>query len=78
MPRVILRDSELSRIQQEIKKRKGVEFNTTNQEAVFSMLKYWCREAAKGHADVESVVKREERFLVVGNDDFFAALRSIL
>jgi len=78
MARIILRDDDLSRIQQEIKKRKGVDFNTTNEEAVFSMLKYWCREAAKGHADVEAVAKREDRFVVTANDEFFTALRAVL
>ncbi len=78
MPRIILRDTELSRIQQELKKKRGVDFTTTNEEAVFSMLKYWCRESAKGNAEVDSVTQREERFMVAGNDDFFAALRTIL
>ena len=78
MARIILRDTDLSLIQQELKKRRGVDFNTTNEEAVFSMLKYWCREAAKGQADIDSVTQREDRFMVVGNDDFFSALRTVL
>ena len=78
MPRIILRHSELETIQQELKSRKGVDFNTSNQEAVFSMLKYWCREAAKGEADVEAVVQREDRFLVNGNRDFLTALQQVL
>ena len=78
MPRIILRENDLETIQQELKTRKGVDFNTTNQEAVFSMLKYWCREAAKGEADVESVTQSDNRFLVMGNNDFITALQNTL
>ncbi|MHC4223761.1 MAG: hypothetical protein ACYSX0_00775 [Planctomycetota bacterium] len=78
MTRIILRAKELESIQQELKSRKGVDFNTSNQEAVFSMLKYWCREAAKGEADVESVTQSDDRFLVTGNRDFLTALQSLL
>jgi hypothetical protein len=78
MPRIILLPDHLATIQQELKKRRGVDFNTSNQEAVFSMLKYWCREAAKGEADVEQVTQREDRFLVLGNQDFVAALQTVL
>ncbi|MFQ5845054.1 MAG: hypothetical protein ACE5JG_08705 [Planctomycetota bacterium] len=78
MPRIILRENELSRIQQQIKERRGVDFNTGNEEAVFSMLQYWCREAAKGGADVEAVVQKEDRFLVRGNRDFITALQGAL
>ncbi|MGH7163852.1 MAG: hypothetical protein ACREID_10250 [Planctomycetota bacterium] len=78
MPRIILRPDNLAAIQQELKKRRNVDFNTSNEEAVFSMLKYWCREAAKGQADVESVSHKEDRFLVSGNTDFFTSLRAVL
>ena len=78
MPRIILRVSELATIQQELKTRKGVDFTTSNQEAVFSMLKYWCREAAKGEADVETVTQTDDRFLVSGNRDFLTALQALL
>jgi hypothetical protein len=78
MPRIILGPDHLATIQQELKKRRGVDFTTSNQEAVFSMLKYWCREAAKGEADVEEVKQREDRFLVVGNKDFLTALQTVL
>jgi hypothetical protein len=78
MPRIILRESELTTIQQELKNRKGVDFTTSNKEAVFSMLKYWCREAAKGEADVEAVTQTDDRFLVSGNNDFLAALQTLL
>ena len=78
MPRIILRESELATIQQELKTRKGVDFTTSNQEAVFSMLKYWCREAAKGEADVETVTQTDDRFLVSGNRDFLTALQALL
>ena len=78
MPRIILRERDLETIQQQLKTRKGVDFNTSNQEAVFSMLKYWCREAAKGQADVEAVTQSEDRFLVLGNDDFITALQKTL
>ena len=57
---------------------KGVDFTTSNQEAVFSMLKYWCREKARGRADVEAVTQKEDRFLVTGNKDFLTALQSAL
>ena len=78
MPRIILDQSHLTTIQGELKEKRGVDFNTSNEEAVFSMLKYWCREAAKGEADVESVDQKDERYLVVGNNDFFAALQNLL
>ena len=76
--RIILREQDLAAIQQELKTRKGVDFNTSNQEAVFSMLKYWCREAAKGEADVEAVTQTDDRFLVNGNKDFLTALQAVL
>jgi hypothetical protein len=78
MPRIILRDADLTTIQQQLKTSKGVDFNTTNQEAVFSMLKYWCRESAKGEADVEEVTQKEDKFLVLGNNDFITALQTAL
>ena len=78
MPRIILDQQHLTTIQGELKEKRGVDFNTSNQEAVFSMLKYWCREAAKGEADVESVAQKEERYLVVGNKDFLTALQAVL
>jgi hypothetical protein len=78
MPRIILREDNLARIQQELKQRRNVDFTISNEEAVFSMLKYWCREAAKGQADVDEVTQKEDRFIVVGNDDFFKALHSVL
>ncbi|MHC4957454.1 MAG: hypothetical protein ACYTGN_03695 [Planctomycetota bacterium] len=78
MPRIILRDADLTTIQQQLKTSKGVDFNTTNQEAVFSMLKYWCRESAKGEADIEEVTQKEDRFLVLGNTDFITALQTAL
>ena len=78
MPRIILRERDLETIQKQLKTRKGVDFNTSNQEAVFSMLKYWCREAAKGKADVEAVTQSEDRFLVLGNTDFITALQNTL
>jgi len=78
MPRIILSQDHLTTIQRELKDTRGVDFNTSNQEAVFSMLKYWCREAAKGQADVESVAQKDDRYMVVGNGDFFAALQSVL
>ena len=78
MARIILRENDLAAIQQELKTRKGVDFNTSNQEAVFSMLKYWCREAAKGEADVEAVTQTDDRFLVNGNKDFLTALQAVL
>jgi hypothetical protein len=78
MPRIILRPDHIASIQQELKQSKGVDFTTSNQEAVFSMLKYWCREKARGRADVESVTQKEDRFLVVGNSDFLTALQSAL
>ena len=78
MARIILEQNHLATIQRELKERRGVDFNTSNQEAVLSMLKYWCREAAKGEADVEGVTQKEDRFLVVGNTDFLSALRTVL
>ena len=78
MPRIILQNDHLETIQRELKERRGVDFNTSNREAVFSMLKYWCREAAKGEADIDEVTQQEERFLVTGNRDFIAALQTIL
>jgi len=79
MPRIILKAEHLETIQRELKERRGVDFNTSNREAVFSMLKYWCREAAKGEADIEEVSQQpEERFLVVGNRDFISALQTLL
>ena len=55
-----------------------MDFTTSNQEAVTSMLKYWCREAAKGEADVESVAQKENGFLIEGNADFLTALQTVL
>jgi hypothetical protein len=79
MPRIILSQDHLTTIQQQLKESRGVDFNTSNQEAVFSMLKYWCRERAKGQADVETVAaKEEDRFLVTGNRDFLTALQNVL
>ena len=79
MPRIILNADHLETIQRELKERRGVDFNTSNREAVFSMLKYWCREAAKGEADIEEVSQQpEERFLVAGNTDFITALQKLL
>ena len=78
MPRIILQSDHLETIQRELKERRGVDFNTSNREAVFSMLKYWCREAAKGEADIDEVTQQEERFLVTGNRDFISALQTIL
>jgi len=78
MPRIILRPDHIAAIQQELKQSKGVDFTTSNQEAVFSMLKYWCREKAKGRADVETVTQKEDRFIVTGNTDFLTALQSAL
>jgi hypothetical protein len=78
MPRIILRPDHIATIQQELKESKGVDFTTSNQEAVFSMLKYWCREKAKGRADVETVTQKEDRFIVTGNTDFLTALQSAL
>jgi hypothetical protein len=78
MPRIILQQDHLTTIQQELKEHRGVDFNTSNQEAVFSMLKYWCREAASGNADVESVTQKQERYMVVGNREFFSALQKVL
>ena len=37
MPRIILRAEQLDQIQQQIKEKRGMDFNTTNEEAVFSM-----------------------------------------
>jgi len=78
MPRIILRPDHIAAIQQELKQSKGVDFTTSNQEAVFSMLKYWCREKAKGRADVETVTQKEDRFIVTGNTDFLTALQSAI
>ena len=78
MPRIILRAEQLDQIQQQIKEKRGMDFTTTNEEAVFSMLKYWCREAAKGAADVDLVTQKEDRFLVEGNSDFISALQTAL
>lgn len=78
MPRIILNSDHLETIQQELKQSRGVDFNTSNQEAVFSMLKYWCREAAKGQADVESVSQKPSGYLVTGNGDFLTALQAVL
>jgi len=78
MPRIILDQEHLAAIQRELKSNRGVDFNTSNEEAVFSMLKYWCRESAKGDADVESVSQKDKRYLIVGNRDFFGALQSLL
>ena len=55
MPRIILKQDHLESIQKQLKEKRGVDFATSNEEAVLSMLKYWCREAAKGEADVETV-----------------------
>ena len=78
MPRIILNPEHLASLQQELKEKRGVDFNTTNEEAVFSMLKYWCREAAKGEADIEEVAQKEERYMITGNRDFIAALQNVL
>jgi len=78
MPRIILDQEHLAAIQRELKSNRGVDFNTSNEEAVFSMLKYWCRESAKGDADVESVSQKDERYMIVGNRDFFGALQKLL
>jgi hypothetical protein len=78
MPRIMLRADHIAAIQKELKQSKGVDFTTSNQEAVFSMLKYWCREKTKGRADVESVQQRDDRFLVVGNSEFLTALQSAI
>ncbi len=78
MPRIMLSPQDLESIQQSLKEERGVDFNTSNEEAVFSMLKYWCRESAKGDADVESVDQKEERYLIAGNRDFLSALQKAL
>ncbi|MHC4547576.1 MAG: hypothetical protein ACYTEZ_02275 [Planctomycetota bacterium] len=78
MPRIILSQDHLATIQQELKESRGVDFNTSNQEAVFSMLKYWCRETTEGRADVESVAQKESGYLVAGNADFLGALQKLL
>jgi len=78
MPRIILTQDHLATIQQELKQSRGVDFNTSNQEAVFSMLKYWCRETTQGQADVESVTQKEDRYLVSGNGRFLTALQGVL
>ncbi|MHC4955837.1 MAG: hypothetical protein ACYTGZ_18455 [Planctomycetota bacterium] len=78
MPRIILKQDHLDSIQQQLKEKRGVDFTTSNEEAVFSMLKYWCREAAKGEADVEAVSQKEVGFLIDGNKDFLSALQTVL
>ena len=78
MPRIILNPEHLASLQQELKEKRGVDFNTTNEEAVFSMLKYWCREAAKGEADIEEVNQKEDRYMITGNRDFISALQNVL
>ena len=78
MARIILNHDHLATIQQELKSKRGVDFNTSNQEAVLSMLKYWCREAAKGEADVESVSEKDTGYLITGNPDFLTALQGVL
>ena len=78
MPRIILRSDHLETIQQQLKEKRGVDFTTSNQEAVTSMLKYWCREAAKGEADVESVAQKENGLLIEVNADFMTALNTVL
>lgn len=78
MPRIILKQDHLEAIQQQLKEKRGVDFNTSNEEAVLSMLKYWCREAAKGEADVETVSQKDTGFLIEGNKDFMGALHSVL
>jgi len=75
MPRIILEPQHLETISQALKEERGVDFNTSNEEAVLSMLKYWCRESAKGDADVESVDAKDGRYLVAGNRDFLNALQ---
>jgi len=78
MPRIILKQDHLDSIQQQLKEKRGVDFTTSNEEAVLSMLKYWCREAAKGEADIESVSLKDAGFLIDGNKDFFTALQTVL
>ena len=78
MPRIILKQDHLDSIQQQLKEKRGVDFTTSNEEAVLSMLKYWCREAAKGEADIESVSLKDTGFLIDGNKDFFTALQTVL
>ena len=78
MPRIILKSDHLDSIQQQLKEKRGVDFTTSNEEAVLSMLKYWCREAAKGEADVEAVSQKEVGFLIEGNKDFLTALQTVL
>ena len=78
MPRIILSQENLASIQQQLKEKRGVDFTTSNEEAVLSMLKYWCREAAKGEADVEAVAQKGEGFLIEGNKDFLSALQTTL
>ncbi len=78
MPRIILSQDNLASIQQQLKEKRGVDFTTSNEEAVLSMLKYWCREAAKGEADVEQVSQKGEGFLIDGNKDFLSALQTTL
>jgi len=78
MARIILKQDHLESIQQQLKEKRGVDFTTSNEEAVLSMLKYWCREAAKGEADVESVSQKDVGFLIEGNKDFLSALQVVL
>ena len=79
MPRIILQSDHLESIQQQLKAKRGVDFTTSNEQAVLSMLKYWCRESAKGEADVESVAQQDTGgFLVEGNRDFLKALQSTI
>ena len=78
MPRIILKPDHLESIQQQLKEKRGVDFTTSNEQAVLSMLKYWCRESAKGEADIESVAQRESGFLIEGNTDFLTALQATI
>jgi len=78
MPRIILSSDHLATIQQELKQSRNVDFNTSNQEAVLSMLKYWCRETTQGEADVETVAQKDSGYLVAGNGAFLTALQNIL
>ncbi|MEM8884911.1 MAG: hypothetical protein AAGD14_12640 [Planctomycetota bacterium] len=78
MPRIILQPEHLASIQQVLKEKRGVDFNTSNAEAVRSMLSYWCRESAKGEAEVETVTQKDTGYLIDGNADFFTALQTVL
>jgi hypothetical protein len=78
MPRIILKQDHLESIQKQLKEKRGVDFATSNEEAVLSMLKYWCREAAKGEADVETVSLKGVGFLIEGNKDFLSALQNVI